>query len=132
MNNAQKGILKGIIGAIGISALIIAAYLFLAFIFEMPAHAGTLKDEHIKWPFPEPPYIEFGLDTSLHRDNPFCRPPYSKSYDNIHSNIRLGQTLLEEKRKSIELEYVHNSCAFNIDRNTNDSVGVVFRWSPWK
>jgi hypothetical protein len=130
----KKQVWKGLVGVSIAIPIVVLIFLLLAAIFPMPSQGAELNTDIPKvnpWPFPEPPYIEFGVDYSFETVSVFCEPPYPDKLEKLHSNIRLGQTLIKHGNYSIEVAYTHNSCAFNYDRGVNDAIGFVYRWSPW-
>lgn len=126
MHDMNKGVKKGIVGAIVISAVIAFAFYLLSVIFGMP------EAEAAEWPFPEPPTIFFGLDYD--KGDTFCvldRLRDTKDHK-VVSNLGIRQTLWKKDRWLIGTKYTHHSCSFARDKNGYDGVGVYVEWAPWK
>ncbi len=119
----HKSIEKGVVlfSGIGIIVGIIFAILINT------AHAAEPEQEELNWfKYGE---IFIGVDFPIDGTSPQC---VKDGPDNkTTSNGGFRANVIQYGRFDLNAKYQHHSCAFNVDRNTYDQVGVEASYRLW-
>ena len=108
--------------------LIFALALFFALLGAIFGASNANADTDMNSTFFNDTSVFLGIDHTF-KVSPQCVE--GGTDDRLTSNLGINQNLWRsyDKVHDVSLRYIHNSCVFGKDRNSKDSLGLIYNWT---